>query len=447
MALTVSGEPVPLGYCGNLTQEQEISLARFKEAILEFAQRREAEASSISSGSEIAAPTAPIKLGTPAEEAAEARVLAASDRDLLRFLRARDFDYRKSLDLALGACEWRASVKPEQVVPEMLPNALPSKLWRFAGYAKSGMPILLIDAANWVPSSYYGVDEYVRYVAYITEVTMAQMGPGVERIFALFQLAGFSVEMMRPLATRCLIELARIVQYKFPERLGAAMLLNAPPMFSLCWRWLSRIMDPRTHAKVHFVSRDAVHETLRRYIDEDQLSVHLGGKHEEHRAPVNSVRDEIREFLESRGGVQNLPRARDITALTGLTHAAASEMATKGRINGAAATAGGGKALEAQRRHSDADSGAGSAKSGAAAAATFAAGPATAPPQQQHAAPPAAPSPPRRAAAAEGVAAAGRRLRGESGTRGDDIFGMEPEVEELAAREYYISCTCRCGPV
>lgn len=40
--------------------------------------------------------------------------------------------------------------------------------WRFMGFAKNGMPVVLVRARLWNPGK-YSVNEYVKYVAYFME--------------------------------------------------------------------------------------------------------------------------------------------------------------------------------------------------------------------------------------------------------------------------------------
>merc|ERR1719359_1519543 len=85
------------------------------------------------------------------------------------FLRARQWNVDKATEMAISSIKWRSSVKPWTIVPESIPAALPSGVWRWSGYTKGGMPILYVDCENWKPSEYYGVDEYIRYLGYVLE--------------------------------------------------------------------------------------------------------------------------------------------------------------------------------------------------------------------------------------------------------------------------------------
>ena len=57
---------------------------------------------------------------------------------------------RKAANLGLGGVLGRS----RPIAPDDCPRALPSGLFRHAGVAKDGRPILLVNAALWRPSEY-----------------------------------------------------------------------------------------------------------------------------------------------------------------------------------------------------------------------------------------------------------------------------------------------------
>jgi len=309
------------GFNGSLTPAQRKALLALKEALLAFA------LDNIEDGEEqnpdLTQPGDPVRPGTLREEAEEAELLADSRTGLLRLLRTSDFDVRKARDLAVTCCKWRASVKPWSIGPELIPVALPSGMWRFGGHTKAGMPIVLVDVAKWAPADYrYGLDEYIRYVAYFMEGAIGRMGPGVEQICMICSMAGWTSEMMQPLAVRCASKLLYIWQNIYPERMGAIFLCNATQAFQgYFFRILRPWMSHRFLSNIHFVGSN-LRETLFKHIDPSQLPAHIGltpvgGTHEEHDVPWRSVPDELDAFIADLGGVDCLPSASDgLNAIT-----------------------------------------------------------------------------------------------------------------------------------
>lgn len=311
---------VPEGYVGNLNDEQQATLNGLKEKVTKFVTDDcGGKVGTAPSYSEIcatrpqpAAPTGPIEPASKEEEADEANRLLASDADLLRFCRARQFDVDKASEMAINNIKWRASVKPWAIVPENCPKALPSGVWRWAGYTKSGMPILHVDCENWKPTEYYGVDEYIRYLAYILEGAVARMGEGTSRLCVIYWIPSLSMEMMGSRASECAKVLMKVMQDQFPERLGVAFTCNAPALFSAMWKMVSPWIDPVTKAKFQIVPRGQSEETLLRYIDADVLAKSLGGNHEEYPIPN-------RWIMEENADIPKPPAATNINAMIGVS--------------------------------------------------------------------------------------------------------------------------------
>ena len=70
-----------------------------------------------------------------------------------------------------------------------------------------------------------------------------------------------------------------ILQDQYPERLGQAILLSPPTLFSVAWKVIAPFLDARTTAKIHFVdpATDDGRTTLASLLDTSLLDVSLGG--------------------------------------------------------------------------------------------------------------------------------------------------------------------------
>lgn len=328
---------VPEGYVGNLTTVQADALVAFKEELQAFVKELEAAAERSATDENPAEaeaaeqeanmtdtaqadPTDPIQPGTLSQEAGEANELMTSEPDMLRFLRARDFDVAEAIAMATESCKWRASVKPQGITPEMVPNSLPSGCWRFAGYAKSGMPVIWINVALFKPSDLYGIDEYIRYVTYFCEGGTARMGSNVGRFLVIFSMAGFGVELMKPFATRCTLQLISITQNHYPERLGGALLCEAPWIFQTFWKMISPFINPKTAQKIKFVDSNA-NDLLLQFVDCENLSIELGGSHPPYPLSTRSVPEETEAFYAELGGRDKLPAGSELSAQVGIADA------------------------------------------------------------------------------------------------------------------------------
>lgn len=273
------------GYYGCLTSEQETALKALQEKIATqnatdgaAAEAEQPPATSEGSGTE------PWKL--PLETKASAKDMLGvrksyTVQDILRFLRARDFDVDKSWSMLEASVSFNARVKPETLSPELnFPNMASQKFARFCGVSKCGYPILHIELALWRPSELYSVDECIRCLAWVFERLLQTLGPNMERFVMLFDEAGFGYEHAKPFSMKCIHQFIMMLQDQYPERLAAAFLINAPYVFQVAWKVMRPWIDPVTATKIHFTSGDAQKELLLHYIDADVLEQDFGGKHE-----------------------------------------------------------------------------------------------------------------------------------------------------------------------
>jgi hypothetical protein len=98
----------------------------------------------------------------------EQEAIQYDEAALRRLLVARQLKLKEATTLGVQCCKWRAKFQPDAIRPTDVPTAFKQGTWRFMGFAKNGMPVLLVRACLWDPHK-YTVDEYVKYVAYFME--------------------------------------------------------------------------------------------------------------------------------------------------------------------------------------------------------------------------------------------------------------------------------------
>jgi hypothetical protein len=202
------------------------------------------------------------------------------DADLLRFLRARDFDVAQANAMLDEACKWRAAVKPAEIAPSMIARALQPSAWQIIGHARCGTPVLMSNAGVWRPSILENIDEYTRFVAYFCAIIEKLQGLGAEQMIVIFDQRAFTSEMTRPFAMRCIAKLVSVVQDFYPERLKRAFIVNSPMVFLAAWKIIRPWLDAKTASKVRFPSGGCPGEgtkELEALIDSSVLPQWLGG--------------------------------------------------------------------------------------------------------------------------------------------------------------------------
>lgn len=125
------------------------------------------------------------------------------------------------------------------------------------------------------------MDEFVRYIGYFHEIVCkAWMGEGVHRFILVVDLNGFSSEMVRPFAMKCVVQLAKCLGEINAERCASIFLINVPRIFHMSWNLFSCLGDEKTLRKIRWCSsRDRTREVLSRFIDASALERVYGGDH------------------------------------------------------------------------------------------------------------------------------------------------------------------------
>merc|ERR1719265_2919049 len=117
----------------------------------------------------------------------------------------------------------------------------------------------------------------------------------------------------------------KVMQDQFPERLGAAMVCNAPALFAVMWKAVEGWIDPVTKAKFQVVPAGKSREILLKYVDASVLPKSLGGDREEYPTPNRPIHVEIADAIKS----QPPPAASNVEAVSGCT----SDIIISGGLN------------------------------------------------------------------------------------------------------------------
>jgi len=223
-------------------------------------------------------------------EAAERSLLCSSTPDLQRFFDARDGDVDKAFAMASANISWRASTRPLMIASDAVPS-IASGWWRFAGYSRTGMPVLSIQTKHLQLGDFGGdIAAYARFVAYFTEVNVGRMVPGQTKAVILFDMSGYKPSQATPFALRAVKKLISLLGDQHPERLGYGIVVSAPAVFHLIYKAVKRNLDPVTQKKIVFAKTS---HDLARIIPSSLLSEGYGGTHAEYPSPTGGVRDEI----------------------------------------------------------------------------------------------------------------------------------------------------------
>ncbi|PWA01793.1 hypothetical protein BB558_002085 [Smittium angustum] len=192
----------------------------------------------------------------------------------LRFLRARNWDVEKALDMILTTIKWRYMDNVEEKIfyGETLNEAsLMYKGTSFIhGVDKLGHPII------WSPSAAHfqkdqPFSQMKRYLVWIMETARKFLHYPHEKVCLIMDLSNHSTANMDwPFVKMFLKYLSTF----YPECLGVAIVYNGPWFFPAVFKLISPLIDPNVAMKIQFVKNE---EGLLKFINKDQLIKIRGG--------------------------------------------------------------------------------------------------------------------------------------------------------------------------
>lgn len=232
--------------------------------------------------------------GDAASDAYLRDAVFCSDACLVRYLRSVKHG---SVDAALArlkhTLEWRASYKPYEITPkDVEPEAVTGKLY-VDGFDAHGRPVVYMlpfreNSTDW--------DRMVRHLVFNLEMAirlLPETGDG--KVCLLIDYSSFKNNVPMGVSKRVL----DILQNHYVERLGVAMMHDAPAMLSVFWKIISPFLDPVTKGKIHFTKKGQ--PFIKETVPSELLEQRYGGdntfdyKHEDYWPSVEKLWEEGRK--------------------------------------------------------------------------------------------------------------------------------------------------------
>lgn len=195
---------------------------------------------------------------------------------LIRYLKARDWDLKKSLKLLISSIEWREKTQPDSIyASDLTAQAISGKTYR-RGFDKLGRPVIYMTPARENSTDY---EKNLQLIVYTVERAIDSMGPNVEQMVLIVDFNHFSTQVQPPLSV-CK-EMINIMSNHYPERLGACYIVDSPFIFSMLWKAIKPFINSATRAKVHFVNgQDEKESVFSKIFDLTTLESRFGGTHD-----------------------------------------------------------------------------------------------------------------------------------------------------------------------
>ncbi|KAG6394828.1 hypothetical protein SASPL_145418 [Salvia splendens] len=226
-----------------------------------------------------------------------------SDASISRYLRARNWNVKKAVRMLKATLKWRHDYKPEEICwDDVAGEAETGKIYKSNYTDRNGRPVLVMRPSCQVNSNALkppilllddcnvhisesliqsqnskSIKGQIKYLVYCMENAILDLPPEQEQMIWLIDFQGFNLSHISIKVTR---ETAHVLQEHYPERLGVAILYNAPKIFQPFWMVAKPFLEPKTANKVKFVCSDdpSTNKIMSELFDMEMVESAFGGK-------------------------------------------------------------------------------------------------------------------------------------------------------------------------
>ncbi|XP_057783716.1 uncharacterized protein LOC131001363 [Salvia miltiorrhiza] len=198
-----------------------------------------------------------------------------SDASISRYLRARNWNVKKAVKMLKATLKWREEFKPEEICwDDVAGEAETGKIYISNYKDKNGRSVLVMRPRCQNSKSIKG---QIKYLVYCMENAILDLPPEQDQMIWLIDFHGFNVSHISIKVTR---ETAHVLQEHYPERLGVAILYDAPKIFQPFWMVAKPFLEPKTANKVNFVYADDpnTNKIMSELFDMEMVESAFGGK-------------------------------------------------------------------------------------------------------------------------------------------------------------------------
>ncbi|XWS27706.1 hypothetical protein CRYUN_Cryun25bG0004200 [Craigia yunnanensis] len=177
---------------------------------------------------------------------------------LVRFLKVRDWNVHKAHEMLIDCLQWRIqneidNILAKPIMPTDLYRAVrDSQLLGCSGYSKEGLPVIAIGvglstydkaSVNYYVQSHIQMNEYRDHV-----VLVKKSGRLISTCLKVLDMAGLKFSALNQI--KLLTTISTIDDLNYPEKTETYYIVNAPYIFSACWKAVRPLLQERTKRKI-----------------------------------------------------------------------------------------------------------------------------------------------------------------------------------------------------
>ncbi|XP_073001870.1 phosphatidylinositol/phosphatidylcholine transfer protein SFH1-like isoform X1 [Typha latifolia] len=180
---------------------------------------------------------------------------------LMRFLKAREWNVRKAYKMLVDCLHWRIENQIDNILEKpIMPTDLyrtirASQLVGLSGYSKEGLPVFAVGVGfsilSKVPVNYY-VRSHIQINEYRDRVVLPnatkKYGRQISNCLKVLDMTALKLSSLNQI--KLATALATVDDLNYPEKTRTYYIVNAPYIFSTCWKVVKPLLHERTRRKV-----------------------------------------------------------------------------------------------------------------------------------------------------------------------------------------------------
>ena len=181
------------------------------------------------------------------------------DFTLLRFLHARDFNFKKTKKMLQDHIKFRDEYLSSLIKLEEVQDLYETGILHNPVNVRTlrNEPVLFFNFRNFNGTTLKNPKKFFKYCLYVCEASHPGQfidQDGISQRVVILDLKHFSFKNHWNSNAREIIKrLISFVQYHDPERLKTCFIINSPLMFRVVWNFAAILLNHKTKQKIHFI--------------------------------------------------------------------------------------------------------------------------------------------------------------------------------------------------
>ncbi|XP_004295191.1 PREDICTED: SEC14 cytosolic factor-like [Fragaria vesca subsp. vesca] len=196
------------------------------------------------------------------------------DETFVRFLKARDWNVGKAHKMLVDCLQWRIdseidNILAKPIIPTDLYRAVrDSQLLGLSGYSKEGLPVIAVGvglstydkaSVNYYVQSHIQMNEYRDRV--VLPSATKKYGKYIGTCVKVLDMTGLRLSALNHI--KLLTVTSTIDDLNYPEKTDTYYIVNAPYIFSACWKVVKPLLQERTRKKIQVLQGCGKDELLK----------------------------------------------------------------------------------------------------------------------------------------------------------------------------------------